>query len=120
MLGLNWSAPKARLHGLMPLAPTTRKPKALARKINCHGVGPVHCVVPQGGGWRPDMAAVSGSISIPCSHRNKMEGVVRASTKFNKKFQNLVLQWYDIWLLYLAIDLTFWEENKMTKYNHLP
>lgn len=42
VLGLNWSAPNAKLHGLMPAAPTTSSAKPVSKNAICPAVGPLH------------------------------------------------------------------------------
>lgn len=61
VLGLNWSAPNAKLHGRTPPAPIIISPNPLNRNAICPAVGPLHVELSaaQWGGCRSGIAAVS-------------------------------------------------------------
>lgn len=69
VLGLNWSAPNAKLHGLIPAAPTISSPRPAAKNATWPPVGPMHLLLLrscslQEGGWRfPKIAVKSIKIS---------------------------------------------------------
>jgi hypothetical protein len=67
VLGLNWSAPKAKLHGLIPAAPIISSPNPVSKNVICLAVGPLHVFSPdaQWGGWSFLIAAVSCIKSNP-------------------------------------------------------
>nr|GMC54481.1 hypothetical protein Iba_chr01dCG16470 [Ipomoea batatas] len=44
VLGSNWSAPNAKLHGLIPEAPITSRPKPHSKNAICPAVGALHSV----------------------------------------------------------------------------
>lgn len=70
--GLNWSAPKARLHGLMPPAPMIRRLNPTPKKANCPGVGPTHVLlsfVAQCGGCNLEIVAVNVSAISPLEEK---------------------------------------------------
>lgn len=75
VLGSNWSAPNAKLHGLMPEAPITSKQKPTSKNIICPGVGPTHIGAgswfPHSGGWSFVTAAVNVKTSIPCKLKKR-------------------------------------------------
>jgi hypothetical protein len=72
--GLNWSAPKAKLHGRMPAAPTISIPKPVSKNAICPVVGPMQvsfCPDPQWGGCSFLIAAVSCIASNPFTEIDK-------------------------------------------------
>lgn len=74
--GLNWSAPKAKLQGLMPPAPRTRNPNPLSRKANWQAVGSTHvplCFASHFGGCNLEIAAVRVSTVIPLKMKKRLK-----------------------------------------------
>lgn len=73
VFGLNWSAPNAKLHGLIPPAPTIRNPKPVSRNAICPAVASLHVSFsfsPQWGGCNFLTAAVRSITNRPFTESN--------------------------------------------------